>query len=215
MKVFSRREICNQILYLCIATDIAFIGLNVLYEMSAVVNDAALKITEDRGYAEVFQYIKEFWIAGLLLTLALRTYSLLYFAWSLLFSYVLLDDALRIHETLSKVIRFPSLLGLNRRASGEIIIFGVIGLCFLILVAVTYRLGSPLARSASRFLAVMVLALGFTGVFIDGLHIVVQVELLDPIFTILEDGGEMIIMSLTLSFVLLLSAKTLAKRKPS
>ncbi|NEP17146.1 MAG: hypothetical protein F6J97_09590, partial [Leptolyngbya sp. SIO4C1] len=140
-KIFS-----TQILWLCIVTDLTFIILNVVYELSNAIADPALKISEDRGYAEVFQYVKEFWIVEVLVLLAFRSHSLLYLAWSGFFSYLLLDDSLRIHETWSKILPFPNLFGLNRHASGELIISLTAGFIFLFLIAVAYRSGDAFAK---------------------------------------------------------------------
>jgi len=208
IKEIVEKNLSVQILYLCVAADIVFIGLNVLYELIPAVSDPSLQITLDRGYAEVFQYVKTFWIAGILATMAFRTRSLLYGVWVGLFTYLLLDDSLRIHENWSKASYFPSLFGINSHASGEFIISTSIGLFFLFLIAVTYRSGDFLARSSSRILTIMLLLLGFVGVFIDTFHSVVQVGLLDPVLTTLEDGGEMVLMSVMLSFVFLLPKRS-------
>ena len=207
MNINYNKTFSMPILYLCILTDIVFVALNVLYELHPAVTDPALQIAQDRGYSEIFQYIKEFWIAGTLMFFAWRRRSALYLAWSGLFFYLLLDDSLRIHENWSKAPYFPSLFGLNSHASGEIIIAAAVGISFLGLIAIAYRSAPPFERTVSKFLTWLLFSLAFLGVFIDGLHSIIQVTLLDPIFTTLEDGGEMLVMSLTLSFILLLTER--------
>jgi len=211
IQAFLKQALSAQVLYLCVAADIVFIGLNVLYEFVPAIDDPSLQITLDRGYAEVFQYVKTFWISGILATAAFKSRSVLYGVWASFFTYLLLDDSLRIHENWSKAPYFPSLFGINSHASGEFIISVSIGLIFLTLIAVTYRSGDALARAVSRFLVWMILLLGFVGVFIDGFHTVVQVGLLDPVLTTLEDGGEMVIVSVILSFVFLLPKRIKAE----
>ncbi|MEO0771177.1 MAG: hypothetical protein AAFY72_17435 [Cyanobacteria bacterium J06649_4] len=204
-KAKHKRIFSFQILYLCLVTDIAFVALNMLYEFHPSITDSALKITQDRGYAEVFQYIKEFWIAGTLALIFFRTRSLLFLGWSALFFYLLLDDSLRIHENWSKAPYFPALFGLGSNASGELIISLCVGLFFLIWIAAAYKnTRNGASKAASKALIWMLFLLGFAGVFIDAVHIIVQIPFLDPILTVLEDGGEMLVMSLILSFVLLL-----------
>ncbi|MEL6354935.1 MAG: hypothetical protein AAFR58_24795, partial [Cyanobacteria bacterium J06627_28] len=190
--------------------------LNLLYEFHPGITDTALKITQDRGYAEVFQYIKEFWISGTLALVFFRTRSLLFLGWSALFFYLLLDDSLRIHENWSKAPYFPSLFGLGSNASGELLISLGIGLFFLLWIAAAYRkTRDASSKAVSKSLTWMLFLLGFVGIFIDALHILVQVPLLDPILTVIEDGGEMIVMSLILSFVLLLPQQIRRICKPS
>jgi hypothetical protein len=58
---------------------------------------------QERGYSEIFQYIKEYWIALLLGALAVRQRSVLYLGWSLLFFYLLLDDSLTIPGNISEI----------------------------------------------------------------------------------------------------------------
>ena len=202
-KLFS-----TPILYLCIATDISFIILHGVYKLNDKVSDEFLKISTDRGYAEVFQYIKEYWIICILILLAFKTRSLLYAVWSGLFIYLLLDDSLAIHETwglaMSEFFSFPPLFGLKTNDLGEIAISLIIGCGFLILIAITYRLGDSFARRTSKFLIFMLFALGFVGIITDSLHVMVKIELLKLFLTIIEDGGEMIVMSIILAFVLLL-----------
>ena len=203
----------TPILYLCIATDIAFIILHGLYKLNDKFSDELLKISTDRGYAEVFQYIKEYWIVCILIVLAFKTRSFLYLVWSGLFAYLLLDDSLAIHETwglaMSEFFSLPPLFGLNPHDLGEIAISLIIGCSFLMLIAITYRLGDSFARRTSKFLIYMLFALGFVGIIMDSLHVMIKIQWLKPILTTIEDGGEMIVMSLILAFVLLLPERVI------
>ncbi|NEP18282.1 MAG: hypothetical protein F6J97_15485, partial [Leptolyngbya sp. SIO4C1] len=111
----------------------------------------------------------------------------------------------------------PNLFGLNRHASGELIISLTAGFIFLFLIAVAYRSGDAFAKRISKVLIGMVFALGFLGILVDSLHFVIKIELLQPILTIIEDGGEMVVMSLVLSFILLLPERMrdINKHRPS
>ncbi len=201
-----------QILFLCIITDITFIALHGLYEFNDSVSDYLLNMTVDRGYAEVFQYIKEYWIVGILLLIAFKNRSLLFLIWSGLFTYVLLDDALVIHETwglaMSKALSFPAVLGLNPHDLGEIAISAIFGFSFLGLIAINYRLANYFERRTSKYLIYMLFSLGLVGIVADSLHVMNNFSLLNPILTVIEDGGEMIVMSFILAFVLLLPGKS-------
>lgn len=96
----------SLLLYLFIATDIVFIIVHIIHKSNQVPSlaYAYYSIEEDKGYAELFQYIKEYWIALLLSFLAVQKRSYLYLCWSLLFFYVLLDDSVQIHEKLGIVV---------------------------------------------------------------------------------------------------------------
>ena len=212
-KLFSANVLSAQLLYLCVVADIVFIGLHILYEFIPVIDDPALKITLDRGYAEVFQYVKMFWIASILSVVAFRSRSLLYWVWVGFFSYLLLDDSLRIHENWSKADYFPSLFGIHPHASGELIISGSIGVIFLSLIAATYRSGDRLAKSVSQVLVMMLILLGILGVLIDAFNSMVEVGIFNPLLATLEDGGEMIVISFILAFVFCLPQRLQSARK--
>ena len=96
----------SLLLYLFLATDLIFIIVHIIYKSNQVPSlaYAYYSIEEDKGYAELFQYIKEYWIALLLGFLAVQKRSFVYLGWSLLFFYILLDDSVQIHEKLGIII---------------------------------------------------------------------------------------------------------------
>ncbi|NJL21560.1 MAG: hypothetical protein HC895_13280 [Leptolyngbyaceae cyanobacterium SM1_3_5] len=204
--------------YLFLATDIGFIILHFLHSYSALLIPGqltadAFSLATDRGFSEVFQYLKEYWIALLLGFLAARNRSLLYLSWSLLFAYILLDDASSIHKRLgffiSKQLSFVPLFNLRAVDYGEMIVSAGVGLFFLIAIATVYRFGDRFARQVSKTLTLLLLALAFFGIVIDMLHIMLRMPALDPLLTALEDGGELIIMSIIACYAL---SQAVAKR---
>jgi len=205
----------SLLLYLFIATDILFIIVHIIHESNQVpaLAYAYYSIEEDKGYAELFQYIKEYWIALLLSFLAVQKRSFLYLGWSLLFFYVLLDDAVQIHEKLGIVI--SSQLGLvdkfHLRAVdfGEILVSVLVGLFFLIFLTFAYRFGDSTSRKSSKSLMMMLFALALFGIIADMAHmILVSSSFFEPLLGLVEDGGEMLVMSVIAWFVLLLSERS-------
>jgi hypothetical protein len=141
--------------------------------------------------------------------LAVQKRSLLYLAWSLLFFYLLLDDSLSIHERLGGII--SNELGLspafNLRAKdfGEIIVSACVGFFFLIFIGIAYRFGDRMSRETSRYLIMMLFALALFGIVVDMIHIIVfQSPSLEPLLAVVEDAGEMLVMSVIAGFVFLL-----------
>lgn len=189
-----------KFLGLFLATDVVFIIIHIIYLNTNLISSELFSIEQDRGYAEFFQYIKEYWIALLLGLLGLRTRSVLYFAWSLLFFYLLLDDSCSIHEKLGATISYR--IGLspafNLRSVdfGELIVSACVGLFFLVLIAIAYRLGDRLSRKTSRHLVILLFALALFGIVVDMLHIALPFPSLASFFGLLEDGGEMVVMSM-------------------
>lgn len=165
-----------------------------------------LWITEEQSYAEVFQYLKELWIALILGFGAWQRKSFLFIAWALLFSYLLMDDSLSIHEIIgskiSSLLQFQDAFRLRAVDFGEVVVSATVAIVFLIVISWAYFRSSSTERKYSQFLTFFLLALAVTGIFLDLIHVVVSDNLyFNLIFALLEDGGEQIIMSFALSFV--------------
>ena len=116
----------NRLLYLFLATDLAFISLHLIHVYTRFAGHSSFSIEEERGYADIFQFIKEYWIVLVLGFLALRKYSALYLGWFILFFYIFVDDTLEIHETLglsiSKQLNFSPAFRLRAEDFGELLV---------------------------------------------------------------------------------------------
>ena len=195
----------TRLLYLFLATDFVFIILHILYLRTDILSNPYFSIEQDRGYPELFQYIKEYWIALLLSLLAWRKHSFLYFCWSLLFFYLLLDDAASIHEKLGRIISdglaFSPALNLRAIDFGELIVSTLVGLFFLICIASAYRFSDRSSKKDTRYLIVFLFALALFGIVVDMLHIAIGSSYWEPSLALVEDAGEMIVMSFIAGFV--------------
>lgn len=194
---------------LLLATDVVFIVLHLIYSYSNLISNDVFSLEKDRGYSEIFQYVKEYWSALLLGLLAVRGHSFLYLIWSVLFFYLLLDDAVQIHEHLGALISskfsFHAMFHLRAVDFGELAVSAVAGLLFLIAIAINYRLGDRLSQKVSKYLIILLFALAFFGVAADMFHVLLSSPFLDPILILVEDGGELVVMSLIVCFVFSLS----------
>ena len=200
-----------KLLLLLLAADAAFVVLHVLYklpELSPALDlslGRGFSIEQDGGYAEMFQYLKELSIALLLGQIAARR-TRLYLVWSLLFLYLLLDDSLMVHERLGGIVSerldFPPSFGLRVQDFGELIVSALFGVPFLVAIFAAYRLGDRGFRGASRYLLLMLVALASAGVAADMLHQMSDARLVRASLTIVEDGGEHVVMSVIVWFVL-------------
>lgn len=136
----QRLNLGGIFLLLLISTDVAFILVHLLREIPLSMFARRLYSLEtDRGYAEIFQYVKTYWVVILLGALAWRTRAYVYAGWALLFAYMLCDDALMIHERGGGAIAsrwgFESRFGLRPQDFGELTVAGAFGLAFLVLIA--------------------------------------------------------------------------------
>lgn len=201
-----------QWLRLLIVADLVFFALHGVYRLG-LSQDLLLDLTRDRGYAEVFQYVKEFWIVLLLAGTAARSGDRLLWLWSALFVYVLCDDALRWHETMGAWIsdhgQFVALLGTRARDYGELTFFSSVGSVVAGLLGVMLWRGRDKVTAAHLDLLLLFGLLVFFGVGIDWLHAIADSYGMRGT-GLLEDGGEMIAMSLILAY-----AADLARRAPA
>lgn len=198
----------TRLLYLLLATDLAFISLHLLHVYTRFAGHSSFSIEQERGYADIFQFLKEYWIVLVLGFLVLRKHSALYLGWFLLFFYILVDDTVQIHEKLglsiSKQLNFLPVFNLRAQDFGELIVSFFFGSFLLIFIATAYRFGDRLSRDVSRYLIKMLLALALCGIVIDMIHIAIKSPTLEPIMGLLEDGGEQLVMSIIAWFVFFL-----------
>jgi hypothetical protein len=184
----------TKLFVMLLAADFVFIFLTLLYGLG-IVTDQRFLITHDLSYGEFFQYTKESFIAFLFFLLALKKRRLLYFAWCLLFIYFLLDDSMSLHENwglelVSELDLYP-ILNLRARDLGELIVSLFFGSILFTLIAVAYYFSPPEDKKISQILFLQIAILAFFGVFVDMVHSALALRGLG----LIEDGGEMIVMS--------------------
>jgi hypothetical protein len=200
----TRRKILG-LLALLLLIDGLFILLHLLY-LEAILHDDLFRLDWERSYAEFFQYAKMVVIILLLLALNRRQPAAVHWHWLLLFGYFLLDDAFMIHETVGGILvtrlNLPGLWGARPQDLGELLVYAATGLFFLITLLLTYFRSDQAARRLSHYLLLLMVALLFFGVFLDLPQYMVSDPALFRWLTILEDGGEHLVMSVTVGFLL-------------
>jgi hypothetical protein len=199
----------SQLLILLLAADLFFIFFHILHKAPyiddwfPIFDDGAFSISQDLGIAEGFQYIQEFWIVLLLGFLTLRYHKKELGGWTLLFTYLLCDDMFRLHEKTGDLIaamighRLDGLLFANLQVDdiGELLGVFVFGLVFALILIPTYLRLQPEARAVFRTLTWMLAALLFFGIGLDLLDRFADSYVMQELFKLIEDGGEMLAMS--------------------
>lgn len=202
----KQNEWATQLFYLFLATDVVFIVIHFVHSYTPFLSNSSFSLQTERGYSEILQYVKEYWTALILIFLGWRSRLSIYTVWGLLFFYLLLDDSGEIHERvgffISRAFFIPPILNLRPEDLGELIVSGVVGLCFFPAIAIAYRAGDRFSREITRSLIFLLCALAFCGVVMDMVHMAIQQPALNPFLIALEDGGEMVVMSCIASFVL-------------
>lgn len=198
--------VTNKLLFLLIITDLMFMILDVL-NLVKIIKNPLFFIGRDLGYAEFYQYMKEYWVIILLLIIAYKRKKFIYLSWSLIFLYVLLDDSLKLHETvgisITDYFEFQPMFGLRAKDFGELgvsIFFGTFLFSFL---GIFYFYGKEEAKKISNHLLFLFFMLVFFGILVDMVGMMLHgygggllTHIINRLFILIEDGGEMIVMSI-------------------
>ncbi len=197
----------SLLLALLICTDFVFFILHSLNRF-LYWDNLMLSLGTDRGYSEIFQYIEWLWIVFLLVNLSLKNKSFIYSVWAIFFTYLLLDDAIQVHETggafISKYLSIISYGGFRGQDIGELIVTGAAGSALLSLVLLAYIFGSKSFRKMSHDMLLLIAALVFCGVVVDMIHTSLSLgKVVKMILGFIEDGGEMIVVSIISWYVFL------------
>jgi hypothetical protein len=207
----------DKLLYLLLLTDLMFIALHILALNIESLRYSNFLVDSDRGFAETFQYIKQFWIALLIGYTATKMRSPLYLLWSLLFCNFLVDDSFMLHEEIGGILigeklyhSFP-LSQFGSYTLGQVVYLAATGCVFLGLYSIIYFKTNKCLRNPSNHLMLMLLVLIFFGGIVDVISAVLQKWKI--LLNIIEDGGEHIVISVMLWFTLTLDQRILRTQK--
>jgi hypothetical protein len=196
------REGSLLLLFAILVIDFLFMGLHTLKSLGYLDNPE-LSVTKNFGYAESFQYLKAAFIAGCFFLLAKRHRQPLFYCWAAVFAYILIDDSLEIHEALGfKLSDFVTRnfeIGLGGTA-GELVVFGLFGLLlFVPLGWYFYKERNKDLKIVSQDLLILFGGILFFGMGVDVLHDFAETgTVINGLLGLLEDGGEMVILTLIL-----------------
>lgn len=201
MHSHTTNRLATPLLIFLLLASLTFILLHVLKQIDLVA-DPLFNLGRERGYSALFLFGLEFCLLLLMASMALRQRQPVYFHWTTLFAYFFFDDVLEIHETvgdaLAAIWSFPVLFDLRPQDWGEMIVYAATGLYFLLTLILTYPRSDAPARQFSRHLLLLVLVLVGVGIGVDMAYYMVESELLREAFVILEDGGEIVVISVIL-----------------
>lgn len=217
---FPKKSI--NILLLFLSADLFFVLLHLvhkaarLFDMFTTIRNDVFNIYYDLTLAESFQYIKEYWIIVLFAWLIFKKKNTFYTGWALLFIYLLFDDMLGFHGSLatfflekfgisSAHVLFGEMRYQDFGELGVSVFFGVI---FLSLIAVSYFRGGKEVRTTFHYLIGGLLLIVFFGVVNDFANRIFDEDTNQIMFEIsrlIEDGGEMLGMSVMCWYVFTLT----------
>lgn len=205
MKIQKPTTPAGLLLVLLLATDVLLIVAHILWLTTPYIHHYTYSLVQERGLGEVFQYVKAFWLVVMFSWVAVITRQAGYLSWTVVFGYMGLDDIMQIHEeggySLAMRWELPEMLGQRPRDIGELIIFAVAGAIMLVLLAISWFISNETFRQRSITLFKLCGILIFFGIVMDAVHILFLDTALDDVFGTIEDGGELIALSLIVAFV--------------
>jgi hypothetical protein len=199
----------RTVLGVLLGVDALLIGLD-LTASSAV---PAFDISRDYGVAEFVGYVEL--LATVLLLLRARRLALperarrtALLGCAIVFAYLLLDDLLRFHEFfgegLVRLFDDPNrhiLGGLRTEDLGELTILVAVAIPLLTMLALNYARGSATSRRTDRVFALLLIAMTVFAVGVD----LVAATFADASLPLIEDSGELVVLSVITSYAYSLS----------
>ncbi len=198
--------ILNQLLALLLCTDVLLIIFHVLRWETSFFNSTRFAIWREGGIGELFQYQKEFWLGLVFLYVGLKRINPMFIMWSLIFFYLLADDSLKWHETMGLIVAnvtgLPSIFGLEPQIQGQVVYAAGIGLIFFsVIAALSWLRGRDAVNFSLRMFALLGLFAAFA-VVLDWVYHLTQGKTVHHYMATLEEGGEMLVLSVIVWFVL-------------
>lgn len=201
----SRESSVRNALLLLIGLDLAFIFLHLLRLIIPGLLSVNYSLAKDHGFPEWYQYIKESSIVCFCILNATLQNRRSFFVWVPLFVYLLMDDSLSIHETagslISNALEFPEWMGLRAQDLGEITVSLMAGSIFLPPIIIGGLRADARTQWMHLAVAFLVGVLVFFGVIVDMVHSLLTGGKMRALATIVEDGGEMVAVSLIVAFL--------------
>lgn len=189
------------LLLLLLCADGGFILLHLTSVETGWLREARISLEADGGPAEFYQYVKELWVVVCMAFAFVSTRYAAYASWAFVFLLLLVDDATKVHEQVGAWLghryALPGALGLPPEHIGELLFAGAIGTFMLSAIGVAVWRAPEQSRRISRDMLCLTFVLALAGIFIDGLHVISYFNgsLLAQVLLVVEDGGEMIVMS--------------------
>jgi len=149
----------------------------------------------DGSYPEIYGYVKEAFLTLLFVAAYARTRQAVYLALALLFAICALDDSMALHEAMGRYLAATT--GVSQ-STGGLVGWSLLGSIPMLAIIAAYRRSDPTSRRHAEAALLAFAILLFFAVGMDLVHSVVEqyVSGFQTILTLLEDGGELLALTL-------------------
>ena len=210
IQIFKTDHFFGELLKLFLCIDIFFIlayALSGILKVAGILPEiSSLQLTNAVGLASIWNYAKLMIAVAALVLFWKSDRSASALIMIGLFVFLLVDDYYELHDLAGRYVgerlSIEALSSLHPQDSGELFVYSAIMATVIPLLWIAFSKAQPDERLFIRALAASVVLLGLFGVAVDIVHGVLEVllsflpELLLKVFnrlmTILEDGGEMV-----------------------
>jgi hypothetical protein len=198
--------------------DIVFVALHVAKPYFDALRPHYFSLEADRGLSELYQYAKQIAVVAAMLWCWRRTKSPSFALWAAFFAFMLYDDSYSVHERVGEVLgaafAFPAIFGLRPQDWGELAFAAAVGALMLGLLAIFSARDRGATLAPTINLVLLLAALAVCGVIVDLIHVVAYYggSRLAWILTVVEDGGELVVMSAITAYACNLAAYGFAAR---
>ncbi|MEI4197902.1 hypothetical protein [Roseovarius sp. E0-M6] len=211
--MFRQDGFLRDLLIVFVFTDLFFIVLYTIFGVLKALGLApeipSFQLNAETGLASIWNYGKLMVSTAALVLIWKRERGVSLIIMTGLFLFLLLDDYYEIHDhvarALGEQISITALHSLHPQNRGELFVYSVILAIAAPLLWLAVRRVTPPSRAFVGALAAGVIMIGLFGVAVDVLHGALDAmlggvsdvigKIFNRLMTILEDGGEMIAMS--------------------
>ncbi|SEO79055.1 hypothetical protein [Trujillonella endophytica] len=213
----------GAVLAVLLPVDLALIAASVATHRAGSGTPEASEIwsvENDSGLAELVGHVHLLALAVLLLTLWRLGGRPVWIAWAALFALALADDRYRLHENqghrLADLLHLPrELAGLRAGDLGELVVWGLLAVLPLLAIGGLHLRSDPRTRRESLGLGLLVAVYVFFGVVVDQLHAMSRGGAGEHLLGTIEDGGELLTLTVVLAHVVVLVGTARRNRRPA
>lgn len=188
-----------------LAVDLLFMATTLMHDWHWI-EDIRWSAEHDRGFGELFMYAQELALIVLCVLLWKRTRQMFALVWASIFMFLFADDAFQMHENLGWMFAQWSQIEtqgtMRGQDYGEMVAWAPFLVVFSVMVLSSHWYSDRRHRLFLWGLYVLAAGLVGFGVGLDILSRVYNFWGHTNIVSMLEDGGEMVVVSLMLAYLL-------------